>query len=864
MLCSGDGRDVMNVTRLCSGNDSDFMEMTECVGGMMADDADLLEMLSPDVEQENNVNYRAHDVGLVDAHNKSPFFDDDHEEHDVSLSICVGNIEVASSEPAPPVSACPSYAAPHGGDSLDNVGESDSDMTMTQCLPLGLSTRMLSDMELTECLPADISSAGVKSSGRWPFGKRQDGRRDSSTRYEDRRTSDPEGVQDEGSFVDTDELDASMKIDTAALLMELNMTPVSVENGKVDSASDQIHEISSVTSSAVSLPSALSMSVTGCPVASASNAEMWPANDKPLDGRMEQSMDCSCYNSVDDEGVNKTRDERGQCSVSSSGPEEHQLSESNSSKELLPCKTGGLSVTSGVDQWEHISAGLLTKLAVEADDTGQTVACVASDSWLLSAAAVTSTRDEAVVLSVSSLAPALVSEVDSFSCKLLSDDVENRSSQLADQPVNIDVGDVSVSIAGPVHFTADAVVSLFAPKDSNETVGSNLAAVENATMTADTADHLPGLEREMKMDSRELEWSASSSVSGRDTSGLTASVRYETSAQKPLKSAVQTAMDDLLTRVRLANSVSHQTTSNASALRSFRHSLSTIKPTSTSAFRPANKTLPLSSSRRVFTPSAFQPYEPDVDRTKELVRHTRISGCEYLPLGVSGDSSRMDISARSMELTDTLPTGLVSFSLTENNEVTRRDEVSHLEPIKNVTSISSETQSTSFWAGGGGGDNTLAETPADGNAELLKCLPSVESHSQSDGGGLLPLTTAVAELSSVATSSVNSVRTLSEEQCGLDTVGDVSLACGMTSCCVDMETSVDRHLPPVVVPVKLSSNSSDETLSLPPTDVSQSSVFCAEACVTNFTYVLPQGVPGGTSESSGQVRVRWSVSVAVV
>jgi len=241
------------------------------------------------------------------------------------------------------------------------------------------------------------------------------------------------------------------------------------------------------------------------------------------------------------------------------------------------------------------------------------------------------------------------------------------------------------------------------------------------------------------------------------------------------------------------------------------------------------------------------------------VRHTRISGCEYLPLGVSGDSSRMDISARSMELTDTLPTGLVSFSLTENNEVTRRDEVSHLEPIKNVTSISSETQSTSFWAGGDGGDNTLAETPADGNAELLKCLPSVESRSQSDGGALLPPTTAVAELSSVATSPVNSVRTLSEEQCGLDAVRDVSLACGMTSCCVDMETSVDRHLPPVVVPVKLSSNSSDETSSsLPPTDVSQSSVFCAEACVANFTYVLPQGVPDRTSESSGQVRVRHS------
>jgi len=992
MCVSGDGRlpvpsstkqDVLNATRLYSGNDSDFMEITTCVGGLEADDTavepDSL-ILSPALEQENNVglNRAECEACLVDVHNKSVRREDDVEDadvSDVSLTSCVGTGVVISSEFPLSVSVCASYAPTTVRGLNKTVLFGDDDMEMTRCVPLDVSTKV--DDDVTQCLPMD-ESAATKSSCRWPFGKRQD-RKERVSSYEDNLMSESMSLGDKRPFVEYDDLHVSEKVDTAAFLLELNAVEKTAQAGEFDLALHQMHE--------TSFPFAVSASIATCPVTAASSTDGAVMDTHP-ESVDERGLEYS-PNEITEVDITDNHRQLVNSSSSSAAAAEHEtvksdvnvvaFSDVNTSKILTTSeksvvkqqesrstafltdsfvetgdnqtvvfdassvvtssdvntsKTLTSSVKSAVNQQESISTDFLTDSFVETGDI-QTSAFDAFSN-LLPSTATTCSMPNDVTLSSTVISSSYLPVVDQTvgyryqAKKSSAEEAEQLSAQSAEETLK----------ARPVRFGADALMSIFTKTESES---NNLAVFENTSLTAAIADNAQATDLQKSCEIKDLGFPAFTGVTDTDISGLRTSVNYDqivssqSEARKPAKNAagntVQSA-DDILTSVRLASSMSYQTTSTfqkdnvaARAHQSFRLANSAVKLNPTSAYGPANKSLTSSLHRYSSTGHAFQRYGHDLDRTTELARSRDITARP----DVSGNSSRMNISAAHMELTDTLPTNIFSFSL-ESVDVTKRDEMHlepirdemHLQPIRDEKSLRSESNSTSC------GDNTLENFTA-GKVELENLhvtkqdtLPtnlfsfrveslnetkreemhiepirdvqslSSESYSTSSHGSCgnnnletftasnmehpssvkqslqsgssftLPMMTVASDLSNFCLpTTANSTAILSDEhyrQNEITTnVKNLSLACNVTSSCgsnidIDIETSDTCpaiELPLVVAAAKSQSESGEENLSLSAMDVSQSSVFCTsdcETCPTHNTRVPPEDA-GSTSMS---------------
>ena len=1034
--------DALNSTRLYSGNESDFMEMTTCVGGLVSDEPES-PIMSPALEQENNVDHGRRDVGLVDALNKSTYLDDEAEESDLSLTCCVGAGVVVCCESAPATSVSASYAPTTDGsmNRMAVIGKDDSDMMTTRCFSSDMSLELGSDMELTECLPSDVSASTTKSSSRWPFGKRPDGRRDRVARFEDNRTSASVSDGDEKPFLETDDLDVSVKMDTAAFLMELDMTEEPIQLREVElSSAGKIGETFSTSSTTCLLSSAIPASVPSCPGTITPSVTALMPDHKPPDKRptgqssefsgkttdevvdeceqfvsgsfgataaagyeREKSADsmslCSdmeltqCLPSDVSASSMKSlsrwpfgklpdgrrgrvarfEDNRTSASVSdgdkklfletddldvsvkietaaflgeldkteepfqvrevesSSGSKIGETFSTSSSTCLLssaipasvpscpgtitssvtalmpdhkpPDKlpTGQSSEFSGktagevVDEREQFvsgssgataAAGYQRKKSADSRVEFSEVSVGETDSSLIKSdvkqhrqmlagfptecASKTEHKppaacsgDEEVVFassSVSASLPSVVNHMDrsvvSWLGKSSSEELEHFSRSAEDA---LNVYDVSSSVARPVQFGVSAIEKLFAAKESDDILPNNSASVENASVATAKADHMRIMEPEKLRDSPCAGRSAvvDTGLSGLGNSASTEpTVNSLTEARKLRKSAVPNIVqpaDDLLTRVKLANSMPYQTTSSMSAHHSFRLVHSAAKQNSTSAFKAVNKSLPLSSHRHSYLSNVFQQYEPPLETTKELGRDVDFFGCSYSQLGISDDSSRMGISAQPMELTDTLPTSLVSFSLTEHLDATKREEM-QLQPIRSLKPPSPEPQSISLWVYGR--ENNV-ETSVAGNIDLTELSTSITSSSQP----LLPVMTMAVESSTLCPSSTTATTTdcaasLSDQHSQFDVmkkVKNLSLAYTATGSFGGMGTEVQ----PVVVAQKSSLIESGDNLSLATTDISQSSVFCSMESDTSRTgnaCVTSQDV-GPACVSNGQVCV---------
>jgi len=714
VCCSGDGVDntkqdvdVLNVTRMCCGNDSEFMDMTTCVGGLVANDTAVDQdspVLSPALEQENNVNHGGRDAGLVDAHNKSVFYEDEAEECDLSLTCCVGSGGIVSSASAQSLSAANS-APVTGGCSLSksaSSGEND-DMQMTQCLPLDISTAVGNDMEMTQCLPLNVSVYNTKSSCRWPFGKRQDKERIS--RYEENSTS----------ICEADDLDVLAKVDTAAFLSEMNTSDKPDRLREVYSAPREMHEVPFTSSSTCFLPSALSVSGTICatvPVVVADEKAV-ETYAMPVSGRDSEYLP----NVITDPEDVETRDKHRQLLSSSSScvaAVEHQPVKSDNgivgSSDVSTNETLASFVTSKFEEQGHTSADFLTKTAPEAEDD-HIVVCVASSSLSSTTSVIYPPLNEVTLsnAAILSLVPPAVNQEGGYQCQLEKSAYEEAEhlSQFAEKIPN--VANMSTSFDRPVRFGADAVESLFAAKESCEVSANDSAVIEHVVMTTAITGSTQTTEPENTCETQDMERGAFTCVAAGDPSRLSTSVGYDhivasettTEAQKLSRSAVQNMVqsaDDLLTRVKLANSMPPQVTSkfrkdnvSASAYHSFRLANLAVKQNLTSVYGAADKSHTSSLQQHSSTASAFQLYNSTLDRTRELTRSVGVTGFVSTQLGVCGNSSRIDISAQHIEPTDTLPSGLISFGLTENLNASKQEV--HLEPIRNVKSLSSESYS---------------------------------------------------------------------------------------------------------------------------------------------------------------------------
>jgi len=561
-------------------------------------------------------------------------------------------------------------------------------------------------------------------------------------------------------------------------------------------------------------------------------------------------------------------------------------------------KTDSALIESDAKQHQITSASFITECASEMERK-QIAACPEDEEVVFARASISSSvpaavmqiaacpEDEEVVFtctSISSSVPAAVNHLDSYVSRLekSSNEEAQHFSRSAEETLKVD--DAPVSVAGPINFGASAIERLFAAKESDDVYTSYLALVDNASVAVSNVEHVQTVEAD---EMRDLQCEARPAFTDTSVSGLSTSVSCEpmvnslteAEARKQRKSVMQNIAqpaDDLLTRVKLANSMPYQTMPSTHAHHSFRLVHSAAKQNSASAFKAVNRSLPLSSLRHLYTSSAFQQYEPALGKTKELARDVDFSRSSYPQLGISGDSSRMDISGQHMELTDTLPTNLVSFSLTENLDATKQEEAHqmHLRPIRNLKSLSPEPQSTGTWVGDG---QSNVETSVAGNVDTMELSLSVKSSSQPGGGFSLPPMAAASESSAACLPSVNVtvtdsvVNNHSDEHSQLEVMKSVkklSLASPAASSCghrtdICVETSVARgflDVPPVVVAVK-SSSESCETWSLPTTDVSQSSVFCSaesDTSRTDYTHVTPR-VVGPVSVPNSQVPVKSNI-----
>ena len=735
MCCSGDGvsagrpavpsvpkQDALNVTRLFSGNDSDFMEMTACGGGLM-DNTELESespILSPDLEQENNAIRGGFNAGLVEAHNKSVLYEEDQ---DVSLTCCVESGVVASSELAIPVSVCASYDAA-GGRCLNQMvllGE-DDDMDMTQCLLCDVSTKVNNDMELTQCLPLDVSTS-VKSSRRWPFGKRQDGRKEKVSSCD--WAGESVSLGDRRPFEQTDDLDVSQKMDTAAFLMELNTMEKPAQMREADSMlrqtsralekPAQAREVDSVlrqTSQTLS-PLSPSLSTTFLPSAACTSLRLSPctsvniADNKTVDTHtMSVSEQTSEYllNGIADREDVEFRDNHR--SVLNSSPFSAAAVESEpvkSDKSIAAPADMSISETFAsfakldVNQTQNTSTDFHTNTAPEADGA-QTATTVAS-SRLTTAAATCPVLNQVALsrTAASSVVPAIANEVEGYRCQLekSSSEVEHCS-HLADEATKV------VDVARPVRFGVDAVESLFAAKEpdmvfaNNSTVAEDVSETTAVTDCTQTTEWVRGFQASGS--------AADTSDTFTDVSQLRTSVSYgqllssrtKTDARKPLRNVVPNMVqsaDALLTRLKLASGMPCQGIPKvradgiaAEAYHSSQLPNSAVKQ-NLSTYGSAEKSLTSSFHIQSSTAGTF------LDRAKEFSRYVDVTRSASTQVDVSGCNSRMELSAQRMELTDTLPTNLVSFSLTENLDATKLKEM-HLEPA-----LSSTLQLTSSFSG---------------------------------------------------------------------------------------------------------------------------------------------------------------------
>ena len=920
--------DVMDSTRLYSGNDSDFMEMTTCVGGLKDDDTFIDELESPIMEQENDINRFRFDAYLVDDHNKSTYPDVDelespvmeqengvnrfrfdfipdvqHEDSDLSLTSCIGSGVDVCREPAPAMSVCDSYAPTAGNcqvfnklqdgqrvarfegsgtgqsttvvDRMDQVavigkGTEVKDMS-TLCFSPDMSVELGSDMELTQCLPLDVSAAtnSIKSSSRWPFGKRQDGRRDRVARFEDNVVGESTSVGDERTFAETEDLDVSVKVDTAEFLMELNKPEQPVQD--LLSGGEMLDPFS--TSSLTSF--------------------MFPALPAPVP---------SCLDSTETSVANLATDEKE--------PDKYPLSNTEQSSEFLGKEadedrgelgqfvSGSSDVASAAMRYEPLKSknSIVEFSAVSAGKTDDS--CLKLDakqhqstpsSFITGSASKAKFKRIAECFeekenvfastSVSSSVPAPVNQLDSFTSQAekLSVEEVGHLSQLAEETRKVDI--TPASVVKPVQFGVSAIERLFAAKESSDVFANNSASVEDASVAVYNTDHVPTAEPEIVHDSQHA---APSTFMDMDLCGLKTSVsceprtssHTETKAQKLQKNAVQNIAqpaDELLTRLKLANSMPYQATPSASAHHSFRLVHSAVKQNSTSAFKAANKSLPLSLHRNLSASSEFQRYEAALDRTKELALGMDSSGCLNSQLGISGDSSRMDISAPYVELTELPTTSLVSCSLTENLDATKREEM-QLQPVMSLKSPGRPSTSLLVDAEENNMDTSVAK-----NVDHVELLASVKSFSQPSNRFSSPPLITVAEPLTVCptantVAATDSVASQSDEQSQIEVMKNVnklSLASPMASSRgsgtdVGMETSDARsfiEIPPVMVALKSSSTSSEENSTVPTTDVSQSSVFCStesETSRSDNTHAILQDVEP-VSVSDSQVCVRCNI-----
>ena len=272
-------------------------------------------------------------------------------------------------------------------------------------------------------------------------------------------------------------------------------------------------------------------------------------------------------------------------------------------------------------------------------------------------------------------------------------------SALLAEPLRAD----NVSVAEMVGFGAAAVENLFSSKEqapvaetcaatvvdiSYTTSGTESDKGSHETRHAVAAAYLPVLETPQ----HNVESSANSTAPNPSTS----------KTRKYFEHA-----DDLLMRVKLANSMPYHL--NTSIRNSQWPVFSAVKQVNMSAVRPVDKSF--SARRHVPAASPFQPYKRDLERPKELGRLTDLSGSA---LGISGNSSRMEISAvQPVEVTETFPSNVVSLSLAESLGVSRWDETSaNLDSIPTEKSLHTESQLASSFGGGG-----AVEELTDGNTQ---------------------------------------------------------------------------------------------------------------------------------------------------
>ena len=764
----------------------------------MADDTNLesdVPVLSPALEQENNADRPGREACLVDPHNKSVFYEDESGDRDMSLTCCVGTDVVVSQAPAPNLSASVSvgYApATHRDLKKTQLFGDNDDMEMTQCLPLGVSIADNSDMDITRCLPLD-ESASVKSTSRWPFSKRQDGRKERTSRLEDTWTSEYAALRDKSY-----DLDVSEKVDTAALLMELNTTKEPDCTTEVESVRKQIRDTSLASLSTCDLPLAVSISSTAAPVTAASIAD-WKAADTLPISISEQDSERLLSRIRDPEEIefrDKCRRLRNSSSNSVAAVEHEPVKSDMTASNMSTDEILTSFIKSDVRQQEPASTDFLMLAAPEADGN-RTAASVNSGS-LSSSITVASPVPSQVELP----STATSSSISAFQPEKLATQEAEHVSRLADAALKLD--DASASLAF-VRFGADVVESLFATKESCEVVANNLTVADGAV-----TDDMRTTEQQKLREIPDTECATVSGVTDlTDLSTLQTSTSYdqkdaipaETDARKPSKAAVPNmvqSVDDLLTRVKLASTMLYQTASkfpqDYRAHPGFQPGNSAVKQNRASAYGAADKTATSSLHRPLSTASAFKQYE-SLHRTRELARTPDMVSAK---VDASGNNSRMDLSAQRVELTDTLTTtGLASFSLTENLDLTKQEEM-HLEPIRSVKSLGCESPPTSSCADLG---ESSMETSAARNAEFP---PAAKVSSQSATSFTLPATVAIAR--------------------------------------------------------KSSSDSAEEISSLPTTDFSESSVFMAdsETGPTGCTHVPPVDV-GPTSVSNDKVQAQSDI-----
>jgi len=675
--CSGEGvntdhlsasggvtRDELNVTRLCTGNDSDFMEMTACVGGLMADvEPDSL-ILSPVFEQENNANRWERGIGLVDAHNKSVvFYGNDSDDRDVSLT-CDGHGGIIS------LGSAPLGSGSDGRGPNKTVLYDGVDMEMTQCMSLNASSaaKLGEDAELTRCLPLDASMSVVKSTCRWPFGKRQDGPRERVSRYEDNTTT-TESLslnRDGEPFVELDDLDVSAKVDTLEFLQELNR--------EIDSTLSENHDVP------LSVPS----SVTSRPVASAS-ADDGKATEVNTDSASvnEQGSDRSPKKITDRED-GEISFKRGQLlgsSSSSSASDAAAVGESGkadvdivASSAIYTSETFTADVRSVVSQHGQASAGSLRETAAESSMV-QSAMSVCSTSMAM---ARPKSNPAALSSSAASLpVPDVVNQAASHRGQL----EKSLRGPFPEETWNL--GDMS----SRVKSGADIVESIFAVKDSDVVLPSTSMVIETAPLATAVADSTLTAKQVKTTGLRDLDRGAAFTHVA-ETGFPEASTAYsqtvgseaETEARRLLRRAAQITVsaDDLLPRVKLANSILQQATAKVRE----------YNPTAGVGYcgfsRPANSALKQNpayqpSDKPVGMSSAFQRYVPDLDQTKESNRSVNVGE-------IAGNNSRMDLSAYPVERTENVTHSLVSVNITDNFDATKQEEV-NLEPISDITDI---------------------------------------------------------------------------------------------------------------------------------------------------------------------------------